>query len=90
MTTMTVLYNNKSYKRSHSDPDDKIANEVFADATEHGTWDLIVNSIMWNSTAAAKKNPEFENDPVKEKEMIIDGNVTECGIFKFFLHKLRF
>lgn len=54
MTTMTILYNNKSYKRSHSDADDKIANEVFADATEHGMWDLIVNSIMWNSTASVK------------------------------------
>lgn len=51
---MTILYNNKSYKRSHSDADDKIANEVFADATEHGMWDLIVNSIMWNSTASVK------------------------------------
>jgi len=53
-------------------------------------WSLIFDSIMWNSSARIEKNesPDTKDDnphwPWETK-----GNVTESGIFKFFMNLLK-
>lgn len=47
-------------------------------------WDILFESIMWNSSAWLEKN-DFK-DPNITTEWVTKGNVTEQGIIKFFIN----
>lgn len=49
-------------------------------------WDILFESIMWNSSAWLEKN-DFK-DPNIQTEWVTKGNVTEQGIIKFFINAL--
>jgi Ca2+-transporting ATPase len=50
-------------------------------------WDIIIESVLWNSSARVEKNPG--TDPAVQGEFITQGNVTEQGLLKFFMHDIR-
>jgi len=49
-------------------------------------WDIIVEAVMWNSSARVEKNDG--KDPDVKDEWITTGNVTEQGLLKYFMHDI--
>lgn len=59
------------------------ANEVTVEGTGKSFWDFIVQSVMLNSSARIERNDG--KDKTETAEFVTTGNVTEQGIFKFFM-----
>jgi len=69
---------------------DKLVKEVKAatDAVEvsgnsQSVWKALIEGVMWNSSARIEKNDG--SDPQIKDEWLTKGNVTEQGLFKFFM-----
>jgi len=62
----------------------EITEEVMASG--YSTWSLLVNGVMWNSSARIEKNDGSDNS--NTDEYVTKGNVTEQGLIKFFMHAL--
>jgi len=61
-----------------------VANEVQVEGTGKSLWDFIVQSVMLNSSARIEKNDG--SNEAETGDYITTGNVTEQGIFKFFMN----
>ena len=48
---------------------------------QSNVWQMLVEGILWNSSARIEKVTELVNDD----EYVIKGNVTEKGLYKFFM-----
>ena len=62
------------------------SNEVIVSDSGKSLWDFIVQSVMLNSSARIEKNDG--SNPTETAKFITTGNVTEQGIFKFFMDVL--
>lgn len=49
-------------------------------------WDIIVEAVLWNSSARVEKNDG--KDPEVTEPWITAGNVTEQGLLKYFMHDI--
>jgi hypothetical protein len=47
-------------------------------------WDILQEGVLWNSSARIEKNDQ--KDPNITSEYVTKGNVTEQGIYKFFIN----
>lgn len=47
-------------------------------------WDILQEGVLWNSSARIEKNDQ--KDPNITSEYVTKGNVTEQGIYKFFMN----
>lgn len=104
MTTMACMISEKSYgmKSEHEIDTEKLAAEA-SEGAGTTAWDLLVESVLWNSSARLEAPKEEDGGKNKDKEpgagvdvhglnikgqLVYSGNVTEVGIFKFFAGKL--
>jgi magnesium-transporting ATPase (P-type) len=67
---------------------DKLVKEVKAAAESvsvngQNVWEFLCEGVMWNSSARVEKNDG--SDPQIKDEYLTKGNVTEQGLFKFFM-----
>ena len=62
------------------------AKATYQNITRDGesVWDLLQEGVLWNSSARIEKNDQ--KDPKITAEYVTKGNVTEQGIFKFFIN----
>lgn len=94
MTVMSCMTLNKTFKSD--DFSSKLANEVHDGASlvkgssGQTHWDMLVEAILWNSTARIEKNDNKDpKKPLDKFPWLTAGNVTEQGILKFFMHILQ-
>lgn len=67
---------------------DKLVKEVKAategvDINGQSAWEFLTEGVMWNSSARIEKNDG--SDDKETGEYVTKGNVTEQGLFKFFI-----
>jgi magnesium-transporting ATPase (P-type) len=67
---------------------DKLVKEVkedteVVDVNGQSVWQFLMEGVMWNSSARIEKNDG--KDKMVTDEWLTKGNVTEQGLFKFFM-----
>lgn len=87
MTVMACMTLQKAHMAGNL-VNDKLVKEVKAATegvmiNEQSVWEFLMEGVMWNSSARIEKNDG--KDPQIKDEWLTKGNVTEQGLFKFFM-----
>ena len=87
MTVMACMTLQKAHMAGNL-VNDKLVKEVKAatdgvDINGQSVWEFLMEGVMWNSSARIEKNDGSDKE-VKD-EFLTKGNVTEQGLFKFFM-----
>lgn len=83
MTTMALMAQNE-VRYMGQIVSDKLAKESEAATKENGVWDMLVEGFFWNSTARIEVNQDAKTRGAEP--FVLEGNVTEQGIIKFFMN----
>lgn len=83
MTTMALMAQNE-VRYMGQIVSDKLAKESEAATKENGVWDMLVEGFFWNSTARIEVNQDAKTRA--SEPFVLEGNVTEQGIIKFFMN----
>jgi magnesium-transporting ATPase (P-type) len=87
MTVMACMTLQKAHMAGNSQSD-KLVKEVNAATTDvtidgQSVWNYLLEGVMWNSSARIEANDG--KDPLVKEPWLTKGNVTEQGLFKFFI-----
>lgn len=90
MTVMSLMSLQNMYKMGN------VVGRQLTDSSKAGTqnarygtqtvWDIIVESVLWNSSARVERNNG--EDPNIKDPWLTAGNVTEQGLLKYFMHDM--
>jgi magnesium-transporting ATPase (P-type) len=90
MTVMACMTLQKAHMAGNSQSD-KLVRDVNSATTEvsvddEPVWRYLLEGVMWNSSARIEANDN--SDPNIKEPWLTRGNVTEQGLFKFFMGML--
>lgn len=90
MTVMSFMTLQNAHFMQQDLISDKLVNTIKAKGSDtkiamgSSVWDLIVESVFWNSSARVEENVGPNKDTTTTDKWITKGNVTEQGLIKFF------